>query len=363
MALKNTKEIAKVKLTLTTNCNANCGYCFVKKTKERMPFAIAKGSVDFLLDSPGKDKLLALFGGEPFLEFPLIEKIVLYARKKEAELDKRLTISICSNLLLLDEKKLDFLRQHRIKVTVSLVGNGADHNKFRSALGKTDVHAKVLANLRKLAAAIPYEDIGISFVVIPRLSAKMYDYFFNIIRLGVSNNINFEIIQEFEKWKKTDRERFIEGFHKIVMAVMGNIEKDNFIFINPISWELGKRKLTKSYVENCPFEYNVEIYPSGDMAFSPFLLNEEEIGRFVVGNVRTGLRTTFRSCLFAAKSERCNNCENNYYDGHMRNDDAHFVTEAYLKMSLAAATEIERRAKVKEPFRRYMAYAKKNLCF
>ncbi len=359
------KEIAKIKLTLTTNCNSNCGYCFVEKSNERMSFEVAKKSVNLLLESPGKDKLLSLYGGEPFLEFPLIEEVVTYARKREVKLKKRLIISICSNLLWLDDKKIAFLKKHKLKVTVSIVGKSADHNKFRSATGREKPYAKVIKNLIWLASELPSSDIGISFVVLPRLSSKMVEYFKHIISLGLSNNINFEIIQEFEKWREIDRKNFIGGFHEILLMTLEMIARNNFIFINPISWELGRRKLTEAQSTSCQVRHNLEVYPSGDMAFSPFLLNcEGELkSHFLIGNAKTGLNRKFGSCIFNLSSDKCKRCENDYYAKYQRTDDAYLIVDAYTKMSLEAAKKIAKKAKVNKYFRDYVSYAKKNLCF
>lgn len=362
--MKNKKEIAKIKLTLTTNCNSNCCYCFVKKTKEQMSFDVARKSVDMLLDSSGKEKLLSLYGGEPFLEFDLIEKIVLYARKQEKVFKKNLIISICSNLLILSDEKIKFLKKYNIKVTVSIVGDRYVHNKFRNIGPNIDAYGRVIENLKRLSGELPREDIGVSFVLLPELSDKLVEYFKHIVSLNVSNNINFEIIQEYKKWKKTDHSKFIKSYGEIILMVMNSIRNNEFIFINPISWELGRKKLTESYGISCQLKYNTEVYPSGDMAFSPFLLNDQESkGRFIIGNIKKGLKSDFKECSFDENSEKCRKCESLYYGNYKRTDNANFLVEAYGKMSLVTAKEIERLSGKDKNFRDYIKYAKNNLCF
>ncbi len=363
--LKKSKEISKIKLTLTTNCNANCSYCFVEKTKERMSPEVARKSVDLLIESTGKEKLLSLYGGEPFLEFSLIENIVIYAREREKKFKKNLIISICSNLLLLDDHKLAFIKKYHLKVTVSIVGKGLDHNKFRGAKGLIGSYDRVIGNMAKLAAVLPRADIGISFVVLPSLSSKIEDYFFHILSLKLSNNINFEIIQEFDRWKDEDCKKFVSAFQSILLKVVTKIGENDFIFINPISWELGRRKLTETYGVSCQVKYNIEVYPSGDMAFSPFLLNGDDAEKkhFSIGNIKTGLNENFSNCRLDPNSEKCEKCESNYYGNYSRTDDASFVVESYGKLSLEVAKKIELLSKRNSYFREYVRYAKKNLCF
>ena len=89
-----------------------------------MPFEIAKRGVDFLIENSGKQKDLSIifFGGEPLLEFALIEKIVPYIREKEAGSGKTVNLSLSTNGLLLDEKIVDFLVKHNVGCQVSIDG-------------------------------------------------------------------------------------------------------------------------------------------------------------------------------------------------------------------------------------------------
>ncbi len=126
------KRINRIKLTITTQCNLNCDYCFVKKTNEYMELATAKNSVDLLLRSQGKDKLLSIYGGEPLLNFKLIEKISPYAISQAEKLKKNLIITVCTNATLLEEKYLDFFKKYNIKLIVSLAGEKSGQDKFRN---------------------------------------------------------------------------------------------------------------------------------------------------------------------------------------------------------------------------------------
>jgi uncharacterized protein len=74
-------------LNLTNNCNLGCEYCYARQGKydnpgEVMSFETARNSVDLLINSVhnnnGSKLTIGFFGGEPLLEFDLIEKIVAY---------------------------------------------------------------------------------------------------------------------------------------------------------------------------------------------------------------------------------------------------------------------------------------------
>ena len=70
-------------LKITNKCNLNCIYCYNADKNEikDMDFKTAKNSIDYIL-SDDADKLKIQFtGGEPLLNFDLIEKVIKYCNK------------------------------------------------------------------------------------------------------------------------------------------------------------------------------------------------------------------------------------------------------------------------------------------
>ena len=69
-------------LKITNRCNLNCIYCYAdNKNSKDMDFKTAKNSIDYIL-SDDADKLKIQFtGGEPLLNFDLIEKVIKYCNK------------------------------------------------------------------------------------------------------------------------------------------------------------------------------------------------------------------------------------------------------------------------------------------
>lgn len=359
------KEIYKIKLSLTTGCNLDCDYCFVEKTRERMSYTVAKESVDLLLNSPGREKLLAMYGGEPFLEFELLKKIVVYARKAAREKHKKLIISIATNLTILTAELVRLIKKHDLKITVSLVGPAAVHDKFRHFVKGKGSHRKVLRNLQELSREIPRENIGISFVLMPQTSHRIYNNFKYILDLGVTDYINFEIIQESVRWSEKQRENFKKNYKKIVLEVVRMIaEGKRNIFLNSISWEFVHNILTEKLSIGCPFKQSLEVYPAGDMAFSPFLLNRKDKDDFIIGNVRKGIDKEYAGCRFSPDSGDCLTCEKKYYDKVDNNRDFAFLVKRYYESaSLEMAKVIREKAKTSRQFKKYAGEIKKFKCF
>lgn len=73
---------------VTKDCQLACKYCYLvgKNTNERMPFAVAKQAIDYILsheeDFPEESVIWEFIGGEPFLEIELIDQICDYIKKE-----------------------------------------------------------------------------------------------------------------------------------------------------------------------------------------------------------------------------------------------------------------------------------------
>ena len=129
-------------LNLTNQCNLSCQYCYefgadkvaTPSGKPKfMNFETAKESVDFLLhQSAGRRGVhITFFGGETLMNFPLLQKVVTYARERAAEQGRSIDFSMTTNATLLTPAIIEFLSENRIGVTVSMDGPADLHDKFR----------------------------------------------------------------------------------------------------------------------------------------------------------------------------------------------------------------------------------------
>jgi uncharacterized protein len=129
-------------LNLTNQCNLSCQYCYefgadkvatpAGKPKF-MDFETAKASVDFLLQQSGGRGMIHItfFGGETLMNFPLLEKVVPYARKSAEGQGRSVDFSMTTNATLLTPAIIEFLSENRIGVTVSMDGPADLHDKLR----------------------------------------------------------------------------------------------------------------------------------------------------------------------------------------------------------------------------------------
>jgi len=355
------KNINKIKLAITIDCNLQCNYCFVKKAKRKMNLNTAKRAVDLLIQSEGRDKLLSIYGGEPLLNFEIIERISPYAFSQAKRLNKNLIISICSNSTLLTEKHLAFFKKYNIRLIISMVGDKISHDRFRKFDSNKGTYKVILKKFPLIFKYIAPEYLGVSFCIFPSLVDKIGQNFRHLINLGF-NYINFEIIRNYEPWTSVKIKRFGLELTKIINYIFSFISQRNFIFLNSVNWEIKYQVLTQSLNCMCPFNYNLEIYPEGEMAFSAFLLNAPDRENYIIGNINEKTLLRFNDCNFDPQSDKCQRCEYDYTKTYSLDKGA---TKAYI-LYRYLCRDIAKRIQTfihLASFRDYIYKAREKICF
>lgn len=168
-ALKKRWGIRHLELMVTHGCNMRCRYCygsFGEKGWDAAPhlygantsgmsLEMAKQGVDYLFEHSGRQKDLSVifFGGEPLLEFGLIEKIVPYIREKEKEAGKKAALSVSTNGLLLTEKVVNYLVKNKIGCQISIDGPKAIQDSNRCLPGGKGSYDLVVSGIKRLLTA------------------------------------------------------------------------------------------------------------------------------------------------------------------------------------------------------------------
>ena len=111
-------------LVLTEKCNMSCKYCYIKQKPLDMTFEIFENhynnSLPALMKRYGKDTYhAALFGGEPLLNWDLIERIVPILKS-----DPRCTliIAMTNGLAFQDPYKWDYFQKNQLAISLSFDG-------------------------------------------------------------------------------------------------------------------------------------------------------------------------------------------------------------------------------------------------
>lgn len=361
LLMNSNKEIYLLRLSITTKCILKCDYCFVHKNNKVISYPLATAAINFLLNSKGRKKILIIYGGEPLLYFNLVKQIISFAQKKAGLLKKSLIIALGTNGILLEQSHLDFFRKNKIKLAISLDGRESFHNKARVFPDRKGSFGHVIKKIPMILNNVRKEDICVLFGVLPSSIHEMYHNFRYLIKMGF-NSINIEPIQSSQfEWSQEQKKVFLIKFIEIVKYIYANIRGHNFIFLNTINRELRNKSLSGNK-KICPFFQNLEVYPHGEMAFSPFLINSKFKNRCLIGNIQKGLLEKYKFCEYDSKDEKCKNCWNDYKKNNFQDsDDWIDVYKTRDLYSIYLARKISELANENTIFNEYLINARKRI--
>ena len=148
------KELSQhVIIMPTLDCNFACTYCYETRKKGFMSEEIINGLINWGKHVAPDYKLLnfSWFGGEPFLDFSIIERVNSEMKKICEETDCAFNSSATTNgYLITDEviKKIDELNLRSFQITVD--GTAESHNKYRPLRNGDGTFDVVFNNIIKI---------------------------------------------------------------------------------------------------------------------------------------------------------------------------------------------------------------------
>ena len=319
-----------------------------------MTWPIAKDTVDLLLGSSQEEKLLSIYGGEPLLQFQLLKQMVTYARGIEKENNKRLTISCCTNSLLLTDEHLSFFQEFDVRVHISLFGREEDNNRYRVRGFK-----KVIENLAKASGVLGATHTGACVCVTPQTVHYLREDVETIRKKTGTRAIAIEPIIGFESWSPEEVAVFIEQVRLVCKDLIDSVTMGIPFFLKYLGWYIygGRRQRISSNAgyDYCPFLGSFDVSPSGDIAFSPFALygkNKEKRG--IIGNVQKVDGSWWQSCTFERGSSTCLNCYSKYYALGGLSDKSRYLLN-YMDALIDETVRVLQAAAVSD--KRYEQYA------
>ena len=156
--------VAGMDLFIAQSCNLACRYCYGKSgtygDRGLMSAATALRAVDWLFEVSGPVRTLRInfFGGEPLLNFPVMETVVGHAKAKGSIGGKKVLFQVTTNGTMLDEKVIGFFREHKFKVLVSLDGPREIHDRQRIFADGSGSYDAIVRHLAPLISSVPDTD-------------------------------------------------------------------------------------------------------------------------------------------------------------------------------------------------------------
>ena len=157
---KNAKDVKALCLHVCHDCNLNCEYCFAgggtyNTEKDYMSIPVGKKAIDFLLANSGTRKNLEVdfFGGEPLMNMSTVKAVVEYGNDAAAKIGKRISFTMTTNCLLLNDENIAYLNETMDNVVLSIDGRESVHNATRKARNGKDCYQIILKNAQKFRKA------------------------------------------------------------------------------------------------------------------------------------------------------------------------------------------------------------------
>ncbi len=292
---------------LSNRCNLGCPYCFVSVNQgppEVLDYERLRASVDFFLsskvDSP--DKKITFLGGEPFLNFPLLERVVRYAREQAGD---GVVLQTFTNGTLLTRERLEFLTAFDVHTTISLDGDKATNDAQRPFYNEPDrsVFDAVMSRLEGL----PKDVLGVSLVFTSKTVEKLLSNVDHFYRMGFGRiTFNPELYELWPEDRVAVLKKVMAGFTRYYRRIL---EGGMRPFVVPILFSvLGNREAVESGVLWWRQCHNVVLGPDGqfygcDKALS-FPMGEAKSQQ--VGNAREGMDWERRDAHFAEAADYIN---------------------------------------------------------
>jgi His-Xaa-Ser system radical SAM maturase HxsB len=145
-------------------CEHSCPYCQVSRqsddrTAYDMSEETALKALDLVFRSPSNAIKIEFQGGEPLLNFPLIQTVVRSAVERNQHEGRNIEFVIATNLALVTNEILQFCRQHDVLISTSLDGPEDLHNKNRPRPGR-DSYVRVVAGIHKARTVLGRDRVG-----------------------------------------------------------------------------------------------------------------------------------------------------------------------------------------------------------
>lgn len=159
MAIEDRPIIKALCINIAHDCNLRCQYCFAGQGgygqwRMLMSFDVARRAVDFLIahSGPREHCELDFFGGEPLMNWHVVQQTIDYVHKQEKKHGKKIKMSLTTNGLLLDKKKVKYLTDNHISLILSLDGRKEMHDRMRPGVHGEGTYDEIVKNLQYCVA-------------------------------------------------------------------------------------------------------------------------------------------------------------------------------------------------------------------
>lgn len=304
-------------LCLTHDCNLRCVYCYAgRKEARRMSWATAKRAVDFALEQTLRrahvmglppEAQVGYFGGEPLLEWDVLQRSAAYADEESARLGVALTKTVTTNASLLDAARAEWLRLHGFYVGLSLDGNAAMHDTLRRYPDGSGSHAACAAALAHYRGCEARAEVIV--VADPRNVSHLSESVEWLIAQDIWNiavNPNFYV-----EWPEAALNEWKNAYGKIGEFYAGCYRRGLPVRVNVFDGKIRVRvKDGYAACDTCGFGIDeVAVAPSGNLYPCERIVGDDTNEALRIGTVFDGFDAARRAAVAACRGNTVEACK------------------------------------------------------
>lgn len=303
------RETQKLKIAVTSDCCLACRHCFIDKGRGVVvKESHGREAIDLLLESPGTEKKLELYGGEALLKLPLLEKLTDYAQARARRLGKTLAVWLASSGLAIGPRELAFIKSRGIILSISLYGSEKSHDFVRRFPGGGGTFAALKRRLPGIFAALDPFKVTALLCVHPKFAGNTLADFKGIAGLGF-RVINIECVHG-SPWSRAALARFSSQLTGVAAWARRAAAAGSPVLLEPLLALAGRAPAPAA---ECPFRQDLELFPDGTYSLYPYgFVDMEKYGELVaVGRAGRGFAGRFAGCQPGCPA--CADCVREYY--------------------------------------------------
>ena len=334
-------RMGQLTIQVTQACNLVCSYCpFANVTNDtyqrnhcskKMDWETAKKCVDMYSEYSSELETICIsfYGGEPLLNFDLIEKVVLYVNK--VFVGKRIKYSLTTNGTVMNESIRRFLFDNDFIVMFSIDGPETIHDVNRKKADGSGSYQIAVDNLKKLSDLYgekSFQNIIINTVVNPETDFDEILHLFDdpfflekkvYIRADIASS---DLLEKPLEYRDDFEQKYNYNRFTSLMKVLGVVKdikldpiSESFVNIlfDRIEWkDEDKTNLGKISAPGGPcIPGQRRLFVNADGIFYPCEKVSELVDDVKIGNIREGFdfKKAERILNVAQDTEEeCKNC-------------------------------------------------------
>ncbi len=168
-------------LHIAHDCDLRCAYCFAgtgsfSGARALLSLETGKRALDWLISACGGREMLEVdfFGGEPLLNFGVVQELVAYGRALEKAHGKQISFTLTTNGLKLTPEIVSFCNSEISNVVLSLDGRKHVHDRARKTADGGVSFELVAGKIADFAAS--REKLGLEYYVRGTYTAYNLDF-------------------------------------------------------------------------------------------------------------------------------------------------------------------------------------------